>query len=54
MQVGVAEPFPAIGVASAKKDHQDGDCGESDLDAAAHVERIGRGIVGPNSTDVLS
>jgi hypothetical protein len=42
-----------ISVASAEKNHQDGNCGDRDLEEAAHFKRVVGVSFGRNSTDVL-
>ncbi len=42
-----------VSVASAEKNYHDGDCGDRDLEEAAHLKRVVGASFGRNSTDVL-
>jgi len=45
--------FTRVSVASAEKNYRDGNCGDRDLEEAAHLKRLAGVSFGRNSTDVL-
>jgi len=45
--------FTRVSVASAEKNYRDGNCGDRDLEEAAHLKRVVGVSFGRNSTDVL-
>ena len=53
VQVHVADGLTRISVASAEKNCHDRDCGDRDLEEAAHLKRVVEVSFGRNSTDVL-
>jgi len=42
-----------VSVASAEKNYYDGNCGDRDLEEAAHLKRVAGASFGRNGTDVL-
>jgi hypothetical protein len=52
-QVRVVDGLTRVSVASAKKNYHNGDCGDRDLEEAAHLKRVVGASFGRNSTDVL-
>jgi hypothetical protein len=53
VQVHVVDGFTRVSVASAEKNYRDGNCGDRDLEEAAHLKRVAGVSFGRNSTDVL-
>jgi len=45
--------FTRVSVASAEKNYRDGNCGDRDLEEAAHLKRVVGVTFGRNSTNVL-
>jgi hypothetical protein len=53
VQVHGLDGFTRVSVASAEKNDRDGNCGDRDLEKAAHLKRVVGVSFGRNSTDVL-
>ena len=53
VQGHVVDGFMGVSVASAEKNCYDGNCGDRDLEEAAHLRRVVGESCGRNSTDVL-
>jgi hypothetical protein len=53
VQVHGVDGFTRVSVASAEKNYRDGNCGDRDLEEAAHLKRVVGVSFGRNSTDVL-
>ena len=53
VQVHVVDGLTRVSVASAEKNYYDGNCGDRDLEEAAHLKRVVGVPFGRNSTDVL-
>jgi hypothetical protein len=53
VQVHVVDGLMRVSVATAEKNYRDGNCGDSDLEEAAHLKRVVGVPFGRNGTDVL-
>jgi len=53
VQVHVVDGFTRVSVATAEKNYHHGNCGDRDLEEAAHLKRVIGVSFGRNSTDVL-
>ena len=53
VQVHVVDGLTRVSVATAKKNYHDGNCGDRDLEEAAHLKRVVGVSFWRNSTDVL-
>ena len=53
VQVHVVDGFTRVSVATGEKNYHHGNCGDRDLEEAAHLKRVIGVSFGRNSTDVL-